>query len=405
MEDSTRDQAGRKVSQRQTHREAVASGPVAATLRSELGKSSGASSVESLRDDRLGRLRRVLVDGGLDAVIVSDPFDVRYLSGFRGEDTALLVSAGAALICTDARFSEQIREEVPGFELVELAGGDLVVGTAATANERVDGTIGYQGGHLTHAEYRVLRRRYRGRLRDVADKVTRLRAIKDQGELVLMRRAARMADEALAAVVSRGLARRTEAEVAWDLRAEYQRLGAEGEAFPAIVAGGAHGAQAHAIPDERVIPVGQLVVIDTGARVDGYCSDITRTFATGEVAPELRCVYETVLAAQHVGLAAVQAGAHGRRDVDAAGRAVIEAAGYGERFGHGTGHGVGLEVHEAPSLGRTRGDVLAAGMVVTVEPGVYLEGVAGVRIEDTVVVTDNGFESLTQYPKELQIVG
>ena len=196
---------------------------------------------------------------------------------------------------------------------------------------------------------------------------------------------------------------RTERDVAWDLQAEYHRLGAEGEAFAAIVAAGDHGAQAHALPGERVIRAGELVVIDTGARVDGYCSDITRTYAAGEPSAELRRIYDVVLAAQLAGLAAVRAGAHGRSDVDAAARAVIEEAGYGERFGHGTGHGVGLQVHEAPSLGRTRGDLLEAGMICTVEPGIYIEGLAGVRIEDTVLVTAGGGERLTTSPKELQV--
>jgi Xaa-Pro aminopeptidase len=273
------------------------------------------------------------------------------------------------------------------------------------ADVRLGAALGYQGAHLSHAGYRVLRRHHTGRLRDVGNRVTLLRAVKDDAELAAMRRAAEATDEALRRVVVRGLVGRTEVDVAWDLRTEYHRLGAEDEAFPAIVAAGAHGAQGHAIPGEREIATGELVVIDTGARVGGYCSDITRTFATGEVSPDLRRVYEVVLAAQLAGLAAVRAGAHGRRDVDAASRAVIEASGFGEGFGHGTGHGVGLEVHEAPGLGRTRGNALAAGMVCTVEPGVYLEGLAGVRIEDTVVVTDDGCDVLTRSPKELQVVG
>jgi Xaa-Pro aminopeptidase len=154
-----------------------------------------------------------------------------------------------------------------------------------------------------------------------------------------------------------------------------------------------------------VIRAGELVVVDTGARVSGYCSDITRTYAAGEPSEELRHVYAVVLEAQLAGLAAVRAGADGRRDVDAASRAVIAAAGFGDRFGHGTGHGVGRAVHEAPSLGRVRGDRLEAGMVCTVEPGIYIEGLAGVRIEDTVLVTVGGCERLTTSPKHLEVVG
>jgi len=355
---------------------------------------------------RLARCRAVLDDRGLDGVVVGEPADVRYLSGFRGEDTLLIVARDAALICTDARFWEQAREEAPGFELVKAIGADLIADTVAAAAQHLgaDAHLGFQGASLSYEEYRRLRRRHRGRLRDVGGRVSRLRVVKDAAEIAVMRRAAALTDEALAAVVGHGLVGRREADVAWDLLSEYHRLGADGEAFPAIVAAGAHGAQAHAIPGERVIAAGELVVIDTGARLDGYCSDITRTFAAGEPTDELRRVYDVVLAAQLAGLAAVRDGAHGRGDVDAAARAVIAAAGYGEKFGHGTGHGVGLEVHEAPGLGRTRGDPLAAGMICTVEPGIYIEGLVGVRIEDTVLVTESGCERLTAFPKELQVV-
>jgi Xaa-Pro aminopeptidase len=356
--------------------------------------------------DRLGRCRRLIEALRIDGILVTDPVDVRYLSGFRGDDATLVVGHGDALLCTDARFWEQVREEVADFELSKVTSEPLLAHSVREA-ARVLGEgarLGYQGAQLSHASYRRLRRLHRGGLRDVRQDVTLLRAVKDDAEIAILRQAGAVTDEALGLVVSRGLVGRTEREVAWDLRAEYYRLGAEGEAFGAIVAAGDHGAQAHALPGDRVIRAGELVVVDTGARVDGYCSDITRTFAAGEPAEELRSIYEVVLAAQLAGLAAVRAGAHGRRDVDAAARAVIDGAGYGDRFGHGTGHGVGLEVHEAPSLGRTRGDRLEAGMICTVEPGIYIEGLAGVRIEDTVLVTPDGGERLTTSPKELRVV-
>ena len=357
-------------------------------------------------NDRLRRCRALLPGLGVQGVLVSDPEDVRYLSGFRGADATLMVGAHAAFICTDARYWEQVHEEVEGFELSKVTEQPLLAHSVAEA-ARVLGTgarLGYQGAQLSHASYRKLRRIHAGGLRDVAQHVTLLRAVKDEAEIAAMRRAAAVTDEALGVVVARGLVGRAERDVAWDLQAEYHRLGAEGEAFPAIVAAGDHGAQAHALPGERVIRAGELVVVDTGARVDGYCSDITRTFAAGGVSDELRHIYDVVLAAQLAGLAAVRAGAHGRRDVDAAARAVIAAAGYGDRFGHGTGHGVGREVHEAPSLGRTRGDRLETGMVCTVEPGIYIEGLAGVRIEDTVLVTAGGCERLTSSPKDFFVV-
>ena len=355
---------------------------------------------------RLERCRALLAQRRLDGLLVTDPVDVRYLSGFRGDDATLVVGEGVALLCTDSRFWEQVREEVSGFELSKVTTQPLLAHSAAEAMRVLGGAarLGYQGAQLSHAAYRRLRRLHRGPLRDVGQSVTLLRAIKDEAEIAVMRRAGAVTDEALGLVVARGLVGRTERDVAWDIQAEYHRLGAEGEAFGAIVAAGDHGAQAHALPGERVIGAGELVVVDTGARVDGYCSDITRTYAAGEPSDELRRIYDVVLEAQLAGLAAVRAGAHGRRDVDAAARAVIEVAGYSDQFGHGTGHGVGLQVHEAPSLGRTRGDRLEAGTVCTVEPGIYLEGLAGVRIEDTVLVTPDGCERLTTSPKDLQVV-
>ena len=357
-------------------------------------------------NDRRDRCRRLLEGLRVDGILVTDPVDVRYLSGFRGDDATLVLGHDAALLCTDSRFWEQVREEVTDFELSKVTSEPLLAHSVREAARALGegARLGYQGAQLSHASYRRLRRLHRGGLRDVRQAVTLLRAVKDDAEIAILRRAAAVTDEAVRLVVARGLIGRAERDVAWDLQAEYHRLGAEGEAFGAIVASGDHGAQAHALPGERVIRAGELVVVDTGARVDGYCSDITRTFAAGEPAEDLRAVYEVVLAAQLAGLAAVRAGAHGRRDVDAAARAVIDAAGHGERFGHGTGHGVGLEVHEAPSLGRTRGDRLEAGMICTVEPGIYVEGLVGVRIEDTVLVTPDGGERLTMYPKELEVV-
>ena len=356
--------------------------------------------------DRLERCRALLPRLGVDGVVISDPEDVRYLSGFRGDDATLVVGAHAASICTDARYWEQVHEEVADLELSKVTEQPLLAHSVVEAARLLGAgaRLGYQGAQLSHASYRRLRRLHEGGLRDVGQQVTLLRAVKDEAEIAAMRRAAAVTDEALGLVVARGLVGRKERDVAWDLQAEYHRLGAEGEAFPAIVAAGDHGAQAHALPGERVIRAGELVVVDTGARVDGYCSDITRTYAAGEPSEELRHIYAVVLEAQLAGLAAVRAGAHGRRDVDAAARAVVAAAGFGDRFGHGTGHGVGREVHEAPSLGRVRGDRLEAGMVCTVEPGIYIEGLVGVRIEDTVLVTAGGCERLTTSPKELRVV-
>ncbi len=255
-------------------------------------------------NDRLDRLRRRFERLRVDGVLVTDPVDVRYLSGFRGDDATLVVGHGAALLCTDSRFWEQVHEEVRDFELSKVTAEPLLAHSVREAL-RVLGAgarLGYQGAQLSHASYRKLRRLHAGPLRDVRQGVTLLRAVKDEEEIAVLRRAAAVTDEGLRRVVARGLVGRTERDVAWDLQAEYHRLGAEGEAFAAIVAAGDHGAQAHALPGERVIRAGELVVVDTGARVDGYCSDITRTYAAGEPSAELRRIYDVVLAAQLAGL-------------------------------------------------------------------------------------------------------
>ena len=370
-------------------------------------RAEGARDAAAPAADRLARCRALLDTLGLDGIVVSDLSDVRYLSGFRGEDATLVVGAETALLVTDSRFYAQVHEEVDAFELVEHRGSDLLEDSVKAAAERLGAAagLGYQADAITHAQYRSLRRAHEGRLKDVRRHVTRLRMVKEPVEVAAIAAAAALVDLALGVVVGEGLVGRTETEVAWRLVEEYHARGAEGESFETIVATGDHGAQGHAIPGDRRIGVGELVVIDTGARVDGYCSDITRTFAAGRASKAQRRIYDVVLEAQLAGVAAVRHGAHGRDDVDAAARAVITAAGYGELFGHGTGHGVGLEVHEAPFLGSLRGDRLAAGMVCTVEPGIYLEGDLGVRIEDTVLVTTDGCEPLTLYPKELQVVG
>jgi Xaa-Pro aminopeptidase len=232
-----------------------------------------------------------------------------------------------------------------------------------------------------------------------------LRIVKDADELARVRAAAALADAALSEVLERGLAGRTEREVALDLEMAIRRRGAEAVSFPPIVAAGPHGALPHAQPRDVAIPPGTLCVIDWGAQLDGYASDCTRTFATSDdVDPRDREVYELVLAAQVAALGAVRAGPLGR-EVDSVARDIISAGGHGEHFGHGLGHGVGIEVHEGPRLSQKGETALRAGMVVTVEPGVYVPGAVGVRIEDLVAVTDDGAEVLSSLPKELRVAG
>ncbi|MGZ4234366.1 MAG: M24 family metallopeptidase, partial [Solirubrobacteraceae bacterium] len=233
--------------------------------------------------------------------------------------------------------------------------------------------------------------------------IERLRAIKDPAEVASMRCAAALADDALRWLLERGLVGRTERALALELEQRIRSLGAEDPSFPAIVAAGAHGALPHASPRDVSISSGELVVIDWGARVDGYNSDCTRTVAAGAPDGEAASVYGVVLEGQLAGVGAVGPGAEGR-EVDSAARSVISDAGYGAQFGHGLGHGVGLEVHEDPRLSRRSDDVLSVGNAVTVEPGIYLPGRFGVRIEDLVIVSEDGCEILSSISKELTVV-
>jgi Xaa-Pro aminopeptidase len=230
--------------------------------------------------------------------------------------------------------------------------------------------------------------------------VRELRMVKDADEQERIRAAAALADEALRAVLERGLAGRTERQIALDLEFELRRRGAQGVSFPPIVAAGEHGALPHAEPRDVEVPRGVLVTIDWGCRLDGYCSDCTRTFATGAVSDEAREIYELVRRAQAESLAAIRAGRTGR-ELDAVARDIITGAGHGDHFGHGLGHGVGIEVHEGPRLSKLYPGEIEAGAVVTVEPGVYLPGRLGVRIEDLAIVTAEGTDVLTHLGKEL----
>jgi Xaa-Pro aminopeptidase len=268
--------------------------------------------------------------------------------------------------------------------------------------EMLTGTFGFESPHLTYAQYEELRG---GGLELVprAGLVEGVRAIKDDDELEKIRRAAGITDQAYEQLAKERFVGRTERELAWRMNEIFHELGADEPAFETIVAAGPNGAKPHADPGDRVIEAGTTVVVDSGAMLDGYCSDCTRTFATGELDPRDQEIYELVLHAQETALAAVRAGVGGR-EVDAVARDIITAAGHGEHFGHGLGHGVGAEVHEGPRLSQRSEATLAAGQVVTVEPGVYVPGAVGVRIEDLGVVTADGVEVLTSLPKRLQIV-
>lgn len=348
---------------------------------------------------RSDRLEGLLAERELDRMLVTDLVNVRYLTGFTGTNGACVCGPGVRLFLTDFRYTERAAAEVEGWETVTIT-SDWLKGIA----ERLQGRVGFEDDHMSVRLLGKLKEKLGEGTEMVAagGRVEELRRVKDEGELAAIAEASKLADEVWEWSLERGLAGRSEREVARAAEARIRELGAD-PSFPAIVAAGPNGALPHAEPGEREIGRGELVVFDMGAQLDGYCSDGTRTFATGEPGEEARAVYETVREAQGAALEAIKAGVKGE-DVDGVARKVIEAAGHGDRFGHGLGHGVGLEVHEAPRLSLRSDDVLAAGEVVTVEPGIYLPGELGVRIEDLVVVTDEGLRNLSTLPKELQLV-
>ena len=350
---------------------------------------------------RADRIVALLEERSLDWLLVTDLVNVRYLTGFTGTNGACLVSPDERLFFTDFRYVERARAEVREFERVE-GGRDLMGDLAA----RLRGRAGFDDAHVSVRAHRRLGEKTREgvELVPAGGLVERLREEKDEGELQAMRAATQIADAVYEEVRERGLTGRTEREVALSMVRRMEDLGAEGASFPPIVAAGAQGALPHAEPRDVEIPAGTLVVIDAGARVDGYCSDCTRTLATGPLDDGAVEVYELVRRAQHEALAAARAGA-ARREVDGVARRIIDAAGHGERFGHGLGHGVGLEIHEDPRLTRVAEGTLSEGNTVTIEPGVYLPGSFGVRIEDLVAITADGPDVLTAFPKELVTVG
>ena len=348
------------------------------------------------RGDRLAGL---VAEAELDQMLVTELVNVRYLTGFGGTNGACLCGADTRLFFTDFRYTERAEDEVEGWEVVTLT-DEWLGGIAA----RFAGRVGFEDDHVSVRTLKRLEEKLPDGvgMEPAGGMVERLRRVKDEGELAAVAAAAELADEVWRWSLDQGLAGRTELQVAASAEARIRELGGE-PSFPAIVAAGPNGALPHAEPGEREIGTGELVVFDMGAKLDGYCSDGTRTFATGDPGDEARGVYEVVLEAQAAALDAVAAGAEGAA-VDAVARELIEKAGHGEHFGHGLGHGVGLEVHEAPRLSQRSDDVLKEGEVVTVEPGIYLPGRLGVRIEDLVVVTEDGHRNLSGLPKALETI-
>ncbi|HEY8373842.1 MAG TPA: Xaa-Pro peptidase family protein [Pseudonocardiaceae bacterium] len=362
---------------------------------------------------RRAALRELLREQELDALLVTDLLNIRYLTGFTGSNAALLVHAAdepgderRTVFCTDGRYLTQAGAQVPDLERVIERPSDLALVARAARKAGEYRRTGFESHRVTVEAFDALGKAGEGmELVRFPNAVERLRVIKDDGEVEALRMACAAADRALADLIEHGGLRpgRTEKEIARELENRMLDYGAAGPSFETIVATGPNSAVPHHRPTDAVLRQGDFVKMDFGALVDGYHSDMTRTVVLGRPEDWQRELYELVATAQAAGRAALRVGADVRA-VDAAARSVIEKAGHGERFLHGLGHGVGLEIHEAPALSRTGEGTLAAGMAVTVEPGVYIAGRGGVRIEDTLVVRDGEPELLTLTTKELVVV-
>lgn len=331
-----------------------------------------------------------------EPLIVTTPANIGYLTGFVSSNVSVVVEPERVRLFTDFRYATAARA-VPGVEFVETS-REVITHMA----ESLSGVFGFESTHMTYRDYEQLRE---GGLELVprVGLVESLRVVKDEEELEKIRRAARITDQAYERIAEERFVGRTERELAWRMIELFHEVGAQKEAFDTIVAAGANGARPHTDAGDRVIEPDSTVVVDAGAVLDWYCSDCTRTFATGELPDELRRAYDVCLEAQLKGLEAARSGVEAK-ETDAAARDVIEEAGFGQSFGHGVGHGVGIDVHEAPHVSATSTDTLVANNVVTIEPGIYLEGRGGIRIEDLVIITDGDPEVLSSFPKELVTV-
>lgn len=353
---------------------------------------------------RLTRLRQAMRNAEVDALLISNANDIRYLTPFSGEDSAAILTGKRFVLISDSRFAEEI-EPLGQWIEIALRRGPIAAKIGEVAGDLKVTRLGVQAEHLPIAQRRNIAKAVDGRsIVDTENLLSTLRAIKDEVEVQIIRKAVKCQQEALEATLADLRAGQSESQIAARLEFEMKQRGASDAAFSTNVSARTNSSKPHYRPSERVkLARGKALLIDWGARVEGYCSDMTRTWAVGSMPRAIGQIYRIVLEAQLAGIEAIGPGVP-CREVDAAARKIIDDAGFGENYGHGLGHGIGLDVHESPSLSprAEENDVLKAGMVVTVEPGIYLPGVGGVRIEDDVLVTDKGHRVLSDWPKGIE---
>ncbi|TMN20785.1 M24 family metallopeptidase [Lentibacillus cibarius] len=348
---------------------------------------------------KLNKLRQKLEEVNLDAILITSPVNRRYMTGFTGTAGAVIVSHDDARFITDFRYIEQAGEQADGFTVVEhkqLIHQEI----RDQLNQMNVKRLGFEKDHVTFTSYELYKETFDAELTGVSGMVEALRLFKSKDELSILKQAAQIADDAFQHIQGYIKPGAKEIDIANELEFFMRKQGAESSSFDIIVASGYRGALPHGVASDKEIQSGELVTMDYGALFNGYCSDITRTVAVGEISTELNTIYDTVLKAQLLGVDGVKPGITGK-EADALTRDYIKEQGYGDYFGHSTGHGLGMEVHESPSLSFRSDKELKAGMVVTVEPGIYVPNVGGCRIEDDIVVTESGNDRLTSAPKDL----
>ena len=350
---------------------------------------------------RRNRLRKLLRKEQLDGLLITNFKNVTYLTGFTGDDSWLLVTPREEVILSDFRYTEQLDQECPGLRQHIRPSGQTIVEAAEKVIEAAKcSSLGIEGRSLTVSAHETLREKLKAvAIKTTADLVEQLREVKDAEEIAETRRAVRLAERAFAVLRATLTPDQTEKQVADRLEHQLRLFGAAGCSFPPIVAAGARAALPHARPNGQLIGDADLLLVDWGAQSGLYKSDLTRVLVTGKITSKLERIYGVVLKAQAAAVAAIRPGVLAE-DVDAAARSVIEKAGYGPQFGHSVGHGIGLDIHERPRMAINQKLPLRAGMIVTVEPGIYVPGWGGVRIEDDVLVTREGHEVLSSVPKE-----
>tara|TARA_B100000941_G_scaffold272511_1_gene232070 strand:+ start:4536 stop:5603 length:1068 start_codon:yes stop_codon:yes gene_type:complete len=349
--------------------------------------------------NRINELRRMFSKTNIDTVFISNKDNIRYYSGFTGTFAFLLISDSKSLIITDSRYISRAQEECPDYEIYQLKSGDnWIENSTKKINSKI---IGFEGNHVSVNMLNQLKERSNKDLawQDFSEQITKNRTIKSKSEVVKIEEAISISDRAFNTISKKIKVGMTEKEIAWDIEKEIRVLGAESISFDTIVASGINGSKPHHSPTDKKITNGEAITIDMGAKYKGYCSDLTRTIFIGEPDKKFKKVYKTVLRSQLIAIETAKADMTGE-EIDKISRDIITNEGYGEYFGHSLGHGVGLEIHENPGVGPNSKNKILAGMVYTIEPGIYIDGWGGIRIEDMVLMSDNGNKLLSHAEKE-----